>query len=133
MQLRRLLWLDFLGGLTACVGLTLLKGWAAPLLGLPLEVLGRLASIAGVYASYSLYLTQLPRLRRPWVKALSITNASYGIYCLRLLIGHGAQASWLGCAYLMVDFSIVIALAVAEWRIVHSPATTFDDTSTTIS
>ncbi len=115
---RRILWVDALGALGVGVLVLLLGEWLTAWYRMPTAVVTGLGLANLGYGSVSFALALTPRWRRPaavWL--LIIANWGWLAACLLLLARHGATASALGMAHLLVEGVYVAALGTVEWRV----------------
>ena len=115
---RRILWVDALGALGAGTLVLLLSHWLAAWYRMPPAVVTGLALANLGYGSFSFALARTPRWRRPaavWL--LILANWGWLAVSLLLLARHGAAASALGVAHLLVEGLYVAALGTVEWRV----------------
>lgn len=110
------MWIDAFAAITAGVGILTCRETLSGLFELPESLLLIQAIIALSFMPYSFFLA----IKRPGAtnlyRALAIANLGYGIFCLVLFLIFFRSANILGVLYLWADASIVITLAVLEWR-----------------
>lgn len=114
--MKKLIWFDAFAALTSGVVVIALKGFFAPLFNLPAALLTVLALTAFCYAVYSFQLAFRAHKPPPLIWLLIIANTIYALACLVLFFVFLRTATWLGSAYLLLDFSIVAALTFIEYR-----------------
>ncbi len=126
MTVHRLLWIDCAAALAGGIGLALLADWLGAFTGLPVMLILRQSRINLVYSLFSFGLTRLSPCPRPWLATLVVANFSYALYCLALLFHYASRCNPWGWLYLVLEASLVAALASWEWRVFFPSAAEMD-------
>ena len=116
MSLRVLMWIDAFAAMTAGVGLVALRAPLSRLFDLPEGLLLTQSIIALSFMPFSFYLAIAKPGGRNLYLTLASANLAYGLLCLILSVLFFNTANAFGLLYLLGDASIVIVLAVLEWR-----------------
>ena len=116
---RKLLWVDCIGGAVAGVAVLSLSAWLSELHGLPRGLLLFTGAVNLLYGGYSFSLAR--RARRPLVllRVLAFANAAWACVCVGLVITFGADATPFGVVHLGGEGLYVGGLAALEWRWRH--------------
>ncbi len=116
MSLKVLMWIDAFAAMTAGVGIMALRAPLSGLFDLPEGLLLTQSIIALSFMPFSFYLAIAKPRGRNLYHTLASANLAYGVLCLILSVLFFKTANVFGLLYLLGDASIVIVLAVLEWR-----------------
>jgi hypothetical protein len=116
MHLRKLLWIDAIAAFSSGCIVMILVDPLSDLLNLPVALLRTLSVISFVYAPYSFYLAMRRSISERLTKLLVAANSLYATTCLILLALFFDTASLWGIGYFLLDFSVVLLLALLEWK-----------------
>ncbi|MEQ1644485.1 MAG: hypothetical protein ABL959_13640 [Pyrinomonadaceae bacterium] len=116
MSLKVLMWIDALAAMAAGVGIMALRAPLSRLFDLPEGLLLTQSIIALSFMPFSFYLAIAKPRGSNMYRTLASANLAYGVLCLILSALFFNTANVFGLLYLLIDASIVIVLAVLEWR-----------------
>lgn len=115
MTPNRLLLVDAAGATLSAFMLGVVLVSAQRLVGIPTTTLYLLAAIPILFAVFDLigYRSKSPEL---FLRGISILNVLYCGLSLSLTVGHRDSVTVLGWLYIVVELSIVLALATTQWQ-----------------
>ncbi|MCI4670620.1 MAG: hypothetical protein MRZ79_20970 [Bacteroidia bacterium] len=107
--------IDALGALLSAVLLGVVLVEFQSYIGMPKEILYRLAFLAGIFAAYSFFCYARIKARWPiFLRIIAITNILYSILTMGLVFYLHNDMTLLGYLYFILEVIIVVTLALAE-------------------
>ncbi len=113
--------LDGLGAVTSCLCLGLLLPALQEHIGMPLPVLHGLASLAALFAIYSLSCYRFADHDQPrWLTIIIGLNLAYCLLSLVLMVKFASLLTVWGFAYFLGEKLVVLGIVSLEWRVLKS-------------
>jgi hypothetical protein len=106
---------DGLAALISGCSTLLLRSWIAGWTGIPLEVLGVMATVALGYAVYSLQLSTQAVITALRLRILACANTFWALVCIAVTVAQWSSLTRLGVGYLLFEAAFVGALAWYEF------------------
>lgn len=116
LSISKLFLIDGIGALVSAffLGIVLVK--LETLIGMPVNTLYLLASLALLFAGYSLSCYFSKSSNQLLLRIISVINCCYCILTLSLVIVHFQGLTLLGIAYFALEMLVIISLVRIEWR-----------------
>lgn len=120
MNRRTIFLLDGVGALISALSLGVILPAFQEWIGMPHKVLYQLASLATIFAFYSLTRYKFADLSNPnWLRGIIALNLSYCALSLTLVVTHFESLTALGLTYFILEKVIVLAIVGLEWKILR--------------
>jgi hypothetical protein len=113
-SLKTLVRIDASAAFSSAVFMFSLKGFLAPFLNVPMDLLIIQAAIGSCYACFSFYLTQQQKIPKSLLKTLVVANCTYALLCCGFMVWFFKTASIWGIGFFIFDAVIVALLAFLE-------------------
>lgn len=114
MNVRNMLLMDSIGAVTSAAILGLVLPFWSIELGVPQAVLHLFASIAVVFAIYSMLCFVLAK-GAVFLRAIAIANVLYCVLTAMYILYAYENVTWLGYAYFLSE--IVVIVSIANWEL----------------
>ena len=115
---KKMLLIDGIGAVVSCCFLGILLPKFSKSVGMPVEQLYFLATIALFFAIFS--LTSFLKVKNEWFKFLkwvAVANLLYSLMTAGLVFVNFEDLGYLGKIYFLAEIPIVFILAIIEWKI----------------
>lgn len=109
--------IDGVGALVSAVMLGAVLPLLGERIGMPRGTLFGLATVAVVFAGYSLTCHRRAQPLVPWLVAIALANLAYCALTLALVVHHVERLGVLGLMYFVGEIAVVLALVVWELRV----------------